>query len=700
MTASELFNALGENLPPQLGSAAHTAGSDAAGPRAFARPLQEAVEQLLHRHRAPAIEGSSSHAPAIRQRDPLPLLLPGNGNDSPEAESPLGPSEQGYRAARRPVAPAARPAQPDTPTPSTDSSGIVAPMVNPIVDTGVVPTVLRASRGLSAPAHPVEASKSGAAESSLRGPGPAAAAGLWPDGVVPSPQGESSDSRFDRAPSAPAALHARSGLLAAPLSLVHASSASPASSNRGRGSAAAAEISHNVADPLPRGESSDPRFDRAPSAPAVLHAPSGLLAAPLSLVHASSDAPASSNRGRGSAAAAEISHNGADPLPRGESSDLRFDRATSAPAHGDVGVSNAAIPQKSQASAFEALATPGEWGSRTPLTGPRPLEFGVRPTQFEAAIKPSIDSIDPSHDSGPESTLRRGEPTRSAPVDSAPMGLSALAAAPMRGPIQPAAADLPRAGAAPSALNVASSAVQHSAASAPEQPLQLQEHPVRAGSQPVAVDIESVQTPTDLYRAVESGSIRSSAHARSQSSRVNGAMLTRVQPDSPNAVGSAPIPERAWDGMDGQSISEPTTGASRESSRALQMDGEFETEVARHVARMVRIGSNRAEIHMDPRDLGPIEIQVTVREQQVSVTFVAADATVRQALHGNADHLREMLAEQGISLADAQVGGDGASSGHSPDRDANKEPSPGNGQGDTGPTPRPPRHEGALDAFA
>ena len=81
-------------------------------------------------------------------------------------------------------------------------------------------------------------------------------------------------------------------------------------------------------------------------------------------------------------------------------------------------------------------------------------------------------------------------------------------------------------------------------------------------------------------------------------------------------------------------------------------------ELASRVALLVRSAKQSATLTLSPEDLGPVEVRISVRESDASVTFVAANADARAALEQAMPRLRDMLAAQGLSLADSAVFGD------------------------------------------
>ncbi len=62
------------------------------------------------------------------------------------------------------------------------------------------------------------------------------------------------------------------------------------------------------------------------------------------------------------------------------------------------------------------------------------------------------------------------------------------------------------------------------------------------------------------------------------------------------------------------------------------------------------------EIHLDPAELGPLEIHIQQRGQEQQVQFVSQNASVREALESQMYRLREMFAQQGMNQVNVSVG--------------------------------------------
>lgn len=70
---------------------------------------------------------------------------------------------------------------------------------------------------------------------------------------------------------------------------------------------------------------------------------------------------------------------------------------------------------------------------------------------------------------------------------------------------------------------------------------------------------------------------------------------------------------------------------------------------------------NAASLRLNPQHLGPLEMQVNMDGDKANVAFISQHATVREALDSALPRLRELFAENGLSLGDVHVSQHGAS---------------------------------------
>jgi flagellar hook-length control protein FliK len=84
-------------------------------------------------------------------------------------------------------------------------------------------------------------------------------------------------------------------------------------------------------------------------------------------------------------------------------------------------------------------------------------------------------------------------------------------------------------------------------------------------------------------------------------------------------------------------------------------DPRWTDDFATRVSLMVRGGESTASLQLTPVDLGPMDVNVTVKDGQASVHFGAAHSETRALIEASLPRLREMLAAQGFNLMDASV---------------------------------------------
>jgi flagellar hook-length control protein FliK len=70
---------------------------------------------------------------------------------------------------------------------------------------------------------------------------------------------------------------------------------------------------------------------------------------------------------------------------------------------------------------------------------------------------------------------------------------------------------------------------------------------------------------------------------------------------------------------------------------------------------MAQQGIQSASLQLSPEHLGPMQVTISVRDGQASVWFGAAQPDTRAALQQSLPQLRQLFANQGLTLADAGV---------------------------------------------
>jgi len=126
-----------------------------------------------------------------------------------------------------------------------------------------------------------------------------------------------------------------------------------------------------------------------------------------------------------------------------------------------------------------------------------------------------------------------------------------------------------------------------------------------------------------------------------------------VQP-SQAALMPAPVTTSASD-LGYSAIARPTTDVIGTPVR----DAAWGEQISERVAIMAGNNLKSVEIRLTPAELGPLRVHVSVDDGATHVTFHAQHAVTREAIEQALPRLREMLAENGLSLGQAEVGEQG-----------------------------------------
>ena len=84
-------------------------------------------------------------------------------------------------------------------------------------------------------------------------------------------------------------------------------------------------------------------------------------------------------------------------------------------------------------------------------------------------------------------------------------------------------------------------------------------------------------------------------------------------------------------------------------------DPRWADEFGTRIVTLVNQRESIASISLNPMDLGPVDVSVTVKDTQATIHFGAAQADTRALLEASLPRLRELLAAQGFQLMDASV---------------------------------------------
>ena len=89
--------------------------------------------------------------------------------------------------------------------------------------------------------------------------------------------------------------------------------------------------------------------------------------------------------------------------------------------------------------------------------------------------------------------------------------------------------------------------------------------------------------------------------------------------------------------------------------QAPMQSREWAGEMAQRLVMMVSSKLNKAEIQLNPREMGTIDVKVSVKHDQANVIFSSHVAPTRDALEQAIPRLREMMEQNGVALGDVDV---------------------------------------------
>jgi flagellar hook-length control protein FliK len=77
--------------------------------------------------------------------------------------------------------------------------------------------------------------------------------------------------------------------------------------------------------------------------------------------------------------------------------------------------------------------------------------------------------------------------------------------------------------------------------------------------------------------------------------------------------------------------------------------------VTSQVTGLAQSGVTQAQLQLNPADMGPVQVHITLQAGQASVWFGATHADTRAALEQSLPRLRELFAGAGMPLTDSGV---------------------------------------------
>jgi flagellar hook-length control protein FliK len=175
-----------------------------------------------------------------------------------------------------------------------------------------------------------------------------------------------------------------------------------------------------------------------------------------------------------------------------------------------------------------------------------------------------------------------------------------------------------------------------------------------------------VQLPADLNAAATAKELLglpelTNAVSSGQSTAIEAALLKQLDSlDDAAAAALDATPDGSFQLSPATSTQSaaPSVAGTEPASRALYQpvgSNAWADEIGSRLNIMAEQGKHVASLRLSPEHLGPLEIRISIQDDQASVWFGATHADTRAAIEHALPRLRELFAAQGMSLADAGV---------------------------------------------
>jgi flagellar hook-length control protein FliK len=178
-----------------------------------------------------------------------------------------------------------------------------------------------------------------------------------------------------------------------------------------------------------------------------------------------------------------------------------------------------------------------------------------------------------------------------------------------------------------------------------------------AGSNPNATERTAGNARTEFALAANAAPAESAARGKSLSAGRDGleALTALDAGTGQHRTADAPLPAGMNLGSSTSTHATQTAAATAAIAAHVASPG-WDRGLGEKVLWMAGQQLQVAELHLNPPELGPLQITLTVNNDQASAQFVSQHASVREAIEAAMPRLREMLAEGGITLGNANVG--------------------------------------------
>jgi flagellar hook-length control protein FliK len=183
---------------------------------------------------------------------------------------------------------------------------------------------------------------------------------------------------------------------------------------------------------------------------------------------------------------------------------------------------------------------------------------------------------------------------------------------------------------------------------------------------PTTQTTDTQTAATNLATAATSGDINTLADIQKLIAGLTGASSTDTDSDSDAAAATSTTHSPATSdsseatqaaALQAASLTRSGTsvGSATLTIHAPVGSAAFADEVGARVAGLSQSGITQAQLQLNPADMGPVQVHITMQAGQASVWFGAAHADTRAALEQSLPRLRELFAGAGMPLTDSGV---------------------------------------------
>ena len=158
----------------------------------------------------------------------------------------------------------------------------------------------------------------------------------------------------------------------------------------------------------------------------------------------------------------------------------------------------------------------------------------------------------------------------------------------------------------------------------------------------------------DMFNAVMGGLAQADTHAESR-------LAANSLPENPsNTLINMATPSDASVNLSAEAARLPNVAGNGLSSQLTVStpvgQPAWASELGQRVTWLANSKLREAKLQLHPRSLGAVEVRIAYgHEQQMHVSFSAANPIARDALEASLPRLREMFEQQGLNLADANI---------------------------------------------